>query len=317
MAHKDLLIRARQGDPEAQLQLGLRHYRGEGCPPDPVTAADWVFKAAQSDLAEAQFVLGAFHQNGEGVIRDPAQAAIWYRKAAEQGHVGAQFNLGYALETGEGVDANREEAISWYQKAAGHGDQDAIEALRELGLWEEGDPGPEEELERRAGDGDATAQYQLGIRLAREDSAAKDLKRGVQLLIHAAEQNHAGAQSALGALHHQGLGMPQDLPEAVRLYRLAAEQGHATAQFNLGYCYEIGDGVDQNEDEAILWYAKAAEQGDEEATAALAELKANHEPVAIVASPQESEPSESATEPEQEGGAEVTAETSPVSESQP
>ena len=49
--------------------------------------------ADQGD-AEAQNNLGLRYYNGEGVTKDYAEAVKWYRKAAEQGHAEAQFNLG-------------------------------------------------------------------------------------------------------------------------------------------------------------------------------------------------------------------------------
>ena len=49
-----------------------------------------------------------------------------------------------------------------------------------------------------------------------------------------AEQGDAEAQFNLGVMYANGRGVPQDDSEAVRWYRLAADQGHAGAQFNLG-----------------------------------------------------------------------------------
>ena len=49
-----------------------------------------------------------------------------------------------------------------------------------------------------------------------------------------AEQGDAEAQYNLGVMYATGAGVPQDNGEAVRWYRLAADQGLAAAQFNLG-----------------------------------------------------------------------------------
>ena len=78
----------------------------------------------------------------------------------------------------------------------------------------------------------------------------------------AAEQGDADAQYNLGLMYRNGLGVIQDFAEAVRWYRLAAEQGNAHAQILLGLSYESGDGVIQDEAEAVRWYRLAAEQGD-------------------------------------------------------
>ena len=76
-----------------------------------------------------------------------------------------------------------------------------------------------------------------------------------------AEQGNATAQYELGVMYHNGRGVPQDYAEAVNWYRKAADQGYATAQNNLGVMYRTGKGVPQDNAEAVNWYRKAAEQG--------------------------------------------------------
>ena len=49
-----------------------------------------------------------------------------------------------------------------------------------------------------------------------------------------AEQGDAYAQFDLGVMYDTGRGVPQDAAEAVRWYRLAAAQGDAYAQYDLG-----------------------------------------------------------------------------------
>ena len=61
----------------------------------------------------------------------------------------------------------------------------------------------------------------------------------------AAEQGNASAQYNLGVRYANGEGVPQDDAEAVKWYRLAAEQGDASAQYNLGVRHANGEGVPQ------------------------------------------------------------------------
>jgi len=58
-------------------------------------------KAKQGD-AEAQVNLGMMYANGEGVVRDDKQAAFCFRKAAEQGCAPAQLILGLMYNEGQG-----------------------------------------------------------------------------------------------------------------------------------------------------------------------------------------------------------------------
>ena len=90
----------------------------------------------------------------------------------------------------------------------------------------------------------------------------KDYKNSFIWATKAAEQGNVPAQSMLGKMYDEGLGVQQDYSEAVRWYRLAAEKDDVDAQYNLGYMYENGLGVSPDYEEALKWYIKAAEQGD-------------------------------------------------------
>ncbi|MAG00089.1 MAG: hypothetical protein CL388_02625, partial [Acidiferrobacteraceae bacterium] len=55
-----------------------------------------------------------------------------------------------------------------------------------------------------------------------------------------AEQGDARAQFNLGVMYVKGQGVPQDDKTALKWYTLAAEQGLADAQTNLGNMYRKG-----------------------------------------------------------------------------
>lgn len=76
---------AAQGDPVAQVELGLALEHGEGIAKDPELAIDWYCRAAGQGSADAQHNLGWIYANGRGVPRDDAVAAYWFRQAAASG----------------------------------------------------------------------------------------------------------------------------------------------------------------------------------------------------------------------------------------
>ena len=78
---------------------------------------DAVKKAAEQGDADAQNNLGVMYIRGEGVTQDSAEAGQWYRQAAEQGHARAQYNLGVMYIRGEGVTQDSAEAARWYRQA--------------------------------------------------------------------------------------------------------------------------------------------------------------------------------------------------------
>ena len=89
----------------------------------------------------------------------------------------------------------------------------------------------------------AVGQYfEKGAAAAQSGDFATALKEWQPL----AEQGNAIAQYNLGMIYQNGYGVIQDYAEAVKWYRLATEQGHADAQYNLGVMYESGNGVVQD-----------------------------------------------------------------------
>ena len=102
-----------------------------------------------------------------------------------------------------------------------------------------------------------------GLLLAAEPTAA-ELKAFLGTKAKA-DQGDATAQYNLGLMYANGTGVAKDEAEAVKWFRKAADQGIARAQHNLGVMYANGQGVVKDEVEAVKWYRKAADQGLAEA----------------------------------------------------
>tara|TARA_B100000029_G_scaffold491426_1_gene551524 strand:+ start:1557 stop:2045 length:489 start_codon:yes stop_codon:yes gene_type:complete len=80
---------------------------------------------AKQGHAEAQFNLGMMYFKGNGVQKDYGKAMHWYRRAAERGHAEAQSNLGLMYATGLGVSKDFVEAYAWWDIATEQGNDDA------------------------------------------------------------------------------------------------------------------------------------------------------------------------------------------------
>jgi hypothetical protein len=78
----------------------------------------WLKQAREGD-ANAQSNVGEIYEKGLGITPDYKLAAQWYRKAADQGFERAMLNLGQLYELGLGVDRDNEKALAWYKKASG------------------------------------------------------------------------------------------------------------------------------------------------------------------------------------------------------
>jgi len=149
------LAAARQGDAEAQYQLGNCYYYGkDGVKEDGKKAVKWYRKAAKQGHASAQCMLGhcylyevgvknddqkaaEFYQKsgnaealwdlgdlyfeGAGVEKDIAKGLELFKSSAELGFTKAQLHLAHLYKKGEGVPKDYVKMAEWYGKAAEQG----------------------------------------------------------------------------------------------------------------------------------------------------------------------------------------------------
>ena len=126
---EECLPLAKQGDADAQFDLGVMFYTGDPVPQDYKEAAKWYRKAAEQGVAEAQAFLGNMYSIGRGVPQDYKEAAKWCRKAAEQGDALAQEFIGITIYgQGKGVPQDYVESYAWLNISAAQGRENASNA---------------------------------------------------------------------------------------------------------------------------------------------------------------------------------------------
>jgi TPR repeat protein len=76
---------AAKGEADAQYNLGVMHYKGQGVKQNYQKAMNCFKLAAEQDNESAQIHLGAMYYRGEGTEQDYAEAMHWYNLAAEKG----------------------------------------------------------------------------------------------------------------------------------------------------------------------------------------------------------------------------------------
>lgn len=164
-------------------------------------------------------------------------------------------------------------------------------------------------LRLAAANGDASAQFEVGARLAEGKGTSQNFVEAARWYQLSAAKGFAQSQYRLGTLYERGLGVKKDLARArvwygraaeqgnvkamhnlavliagsegepdyvtaVRWFSEAAEHGLADSQFNLAVLYENGLGVAADRVTAYKWYALAAKGGDTDASGARDALKA-------------------------------------------
>lgn len=295
---EDYLADAEAGDPQAQFQLGS--YYLEGDEKNPEQAEYWYTKAAEQGHAQAAMKLVEIY--GEKVSEDSNKQFAWMERAAENGDATAQFTLGFYFENGLQfanipiVRKDIDKALEWYEKAACGQNSDVAQAAQlQIGAiyvnirqdWETA----LEWFRKAAGkyyNGNADAQYNIGIAYANGYGVKKDFREAgewfsrakengsadaenalqqiVSILTEGSENNDAEAQWNLAFYYANGYGIPKDEEKAMELIQKSAENGYSEAQLFSAWGYYNGRyGFPQDAEKAKKWFAKAAENNNAEA----------------------------------------------------
>ena len=114
---------------------------------------------------------------------------------------------------------------------------------------------------KAAEQGDAEAQFHLGLMYDLGDGVPEDNATAMHWYLKAAEQGEVRAQVNLGSMYERGDGVLKDDIAAFHWFQKAAELGFAMAQYNVGLMYDFGRGVPEDKIMAVHWYQKSAKQG--------------------------------------------------------
>jgi len=196
-------LAALQGNGYAEARLGDLYDDGVGVERNLKLAADWRERAARRGNIEAQLKLGRMYLQGIGVEQDLARARNWLQQAAEGGDSEAAYLLSHLYKHGLGGPQDPTLAGNWLARSAEHGYLEAIKllhAIRSFGQHFDRTLSGES-LKQLATDGDADAQYQLGLHYeAGLGGQPRDSEQAAQWFRRAAAQGHELAQRALAHL---------------------------------------------------------------------------------------------------------------------
>ena len=124
------------------------------------------------------------------------------------------------------------------------------------------------QTQRLAEQGDAKAQFNLGVMLETGTIVPKNNKLAFNWFLKAALQGYAKAQSKVGYIYYTF----KTYTKAWEWLQKAAKQGDAKAQYQLGVMLKAGEGVQRNHNQALLWFQRAARQGSTEAQYRLGDM---------------------------------------------
>jgi TPR repeat protein len=229
-AYNLALVRAKNGDPAAQVLVAEILSRGLGVPLNAAEAAKWYAAAAEQGMPEAQFQYALMLLDGRFVKKDQKQAHALMQAAAEAGNRLAQFNFAQLLVEEDSGDAGLARAVPYYERAAATGLADAQYAMAQI--------------------------YANGV-----GGKTRDDTRARLLLAQAALQNYDTAQFDLGGWLLDGRGGKRDLKAGFNWTKRAADGGNVAARNRLAKLYMGGIGTEPDSILAGAWYILARRAG--------------------------------------------------------
>ncbi|TIL61962.1 MAG: sel1 repeat family protein, partial [Mesorhizobium sp.] len=102
-AFRQWKIVADAGNPDAQNNIGLMYWLGQGVAQNDAQAVSFWRKTAEAGNLDGASGLSQAYYYGRGVGKDDRLAFMWARKAADKGHANGQYVLGVHYSEGRAV----------------------------------------------------------------------------------------------------------------------------------------------------------------------------------------------------------------------
>ena len=285
---KDLEKYAKEGDAQAQYEVGMDYFAGTEIAKNTETAAKWFNLAQAQGHKEAREKLLSYYSKE-------------LEKVAKAGDAQAQYEVGMDYFTGTEIAKNTETAAKWFNLAQAQGHKEAREKF--LSFYSK-------ELEKVAKAGDAQAQYEVGMDYFAGTEIAKNAETAAKwfdmaksqghkeatdkfytfyskILENYAKQGESKAQYCVAEAYLNGVEVAQNYPKAANFFNKASLQGHknaktklysfyskelkklakkdVNAQYALGVAYYNGVGTKKDTEEAGEYLSKAMDNGHKKA----------------------------------------------------
>lgn len=219
----------------------------------------------------AQLNLGVMYRRGHGVERDEARGLELYRLSAEQGFAGGQHNLGAVLLNSAKTPEERVAAVKFFKLAADQGNEpsaEVLDGLFRIGLEAAQDGNFEVALRHwfpLAENGSARAQMNLATMYSKGDGVDKDPALAFNWYLKAAEQGISKGQFLIGQMLQDGEGTKKNPVEALNWFLRAAKQGDTNSQVIISAALALGEDVKRDIWGALYWGYAAQIEGSEDA----------------------------------------------------
>ncbi|QCE32803.1 sel1 repeat family protein [Acetobacteraceae bacterium] len=270
-----------KGDEHARKFIVRAYQEGTGVPKDDQKAEALLTEGLEKGSPDIEYAYGSSMLEAAESPEEEADAAQWIKKAAQQNNFFAEQKLADLYARGQGVPQNPEAAEKWQQKAdkilKEAAKEGSVSALKDLasGNLKENPKKAMKDYRKAAKQGDAEAQYMLGVLYFRGQGLRRNPRMAAVWWKKAADQKNLPALKALGGIYLSGVftpdaaqtdpqksrtGVKRNPKTAAKYYKQAADLGDAEAQNVLGELYSRGQGVRKDWKEAVKYWQKAAAQ---------------------------------------------------------
>lgn len=265
-----ILNKAKNGDADAQNEVGAWYYKGKHVKQNYEEAAQWWARSAKQGNLKAIGNLGLCYQTGNGVRKDSITAVKLYErsvkqgnqtlfnqneKLADSGNMFACMFMAHCYRNGIGTAKDLNKAAGFYGKAA---QQNNVDAQRELALLYLNAHKDEEAVkwfEKAAENGDLSSTYYYGKLLYEGKGVKQDEQHGMNYLLKTAEAGFPMGQYMVAQAYFDGKGVMKNMEQGAEWMIKAANNGVIKAQYELAMCYIDGKGVNTDYSMATSWLA--------------------------------------------------------------
>ena len=253
-------------DAQAQYNVGICYFDGNGVKKDLIEAYNWFSKSAGGQNADGIVAVADCHFYGYGISKDIPSAVATFKKMAQQKHRYAQFRLGSCYEQGIVVEQNLSTAGNLYSESMNQGYINAESALKRIvrisKVWDDA-----------IKNHNATAQLELGKCYESGDGITQSDKLAFSCFWESAKQENPEAMYLAAIYYESGKGSKKDLKSAIELLKKSAAKEYVPAIFELAMKYKLGDGVERNLTTSHDLFARSAQAGYKNSSQLASELK--------------------------------------------
>lgn len=239
---------------QSQYELGNLLYEGGVSRNDSLEALKYIMKSADNGNDKAQNLLGCMYHNGYQMPADQEKAYNWFNKSASQGNMVALKNVGLYYANGwGGIKRDIYMAYKYYGEALQLGADNVDSNISKL--VQKGSKDAQEKYSKGV-------KLYNDIVNKKVDRSSMNINLMFDLLKQSAEEGNAYAQYEVGMKYRDGIGVPKDTKEAFNWFKKAVDNGNTTAICPLAYMYYKGEATPQNHDMAFYLYHLDAMMGD-------------------------------------------------------